>query len=139
MKTRILGATLFALLAASVYGQTALRANIPFDFQAGPVRLAAGQYDISQVSLTSAPHVWMIRDTAGKPGAFLTVRNGVLASQPSPTSKLVFHRYGKAYFLSQIHLQGRDLGWEFAPSARERELAKAANSVETASVKASQQ
>lgn len=129
---------MFALLAASGYGQT-LRANIPFDFRAGTVNLAAGQYDVSQVSLQSAPHVWMIRSTDGKPGAFLMVRNGVLASKPAPSSKLVFHRYGRAYFLSQIHVQGRDLGWELAPSALEREVAKAGNSVETASVKASQQ
>lgn len=119
MKSRILGAILFALLAASMYGQTLMRVNIPFDFRAGTANLAAGQYDVVR---HASPGAWLIRPTTVKPGVILLASHGVLASTPAQTGKLVFHRYGEVYFLARIHIQGTDLGWEFAPSVLDREL-----------------
>jgi hypothetical protein len=49
-------------------------------------------------------------------------RNGI-RSDERPTSKLVFHRYGDTYFLTQVWAAGYSSGWEFPASKLEREMA----------------
>ncbi len=133
MKTRIAGVALFALLAASGYGQTTtLRPSIPFDFHACGIRVAAGQYEITKLS-----DVWRIRSAEGKAVCLFLMRNPVQALDPAPTSKLVFNRYGNTYFLSQVHIGGDNLSWELKPSREERELSIVARSLGKASVEVS--
>ncbi len=133
MKSRMAAGALFALLAASMYGQTnaAFQANIPFAFQAGRNKVAAGQYEITKLPVHG---LWMVRTTEGKMVGHFLMRTGILTRVPAPATRLVFNRYGKAYFLSQVYIGGQDLGWEVAPSPAEREMAKIVRSVETASV-----
>jgi hypothetical protein len=84
------------LTAAGAHAQTAARANVPFAFKVGATQMPAGTYAIE-----------------GNHGSsIVTVRNvqtgtSVLAMgrQESPskkTDKLIFHRYGNKYFLTEI-------------------------------------
>ncbi len=110
------------LLAVSANAQTiALKADIPFNFIVGGATLPAGAYTIR---------------SAGTDGSTMAIRNSdnqtkVLALpqnceslNPAKTTKLIFHRYGDRYFLSQVWVEGSSTGRELRKSAREVEVAR---------------
>ena len=117
---------LFALLGlgllfatASAYAQTvALKANVPFNFIVAGKTLPAGEYTIQ--SLSTIQRVLVIR---GSDKPQMVMANSCASAKPSDTSKLVFHRYGDRYFLSQIWTAGNASGAELPPSSRESEVA----------------
>jgi hypothetical protein len=107
MKTaRTLFTICLLLAAASLFAQTEsrplMKVNIPFSFRADNHTFAAGQYFLRtvtperQIALVSAD------------GKHSTVINDLpnYASTPSVDSRLVFHRYGDEYFLSQVWCKG---------------------------------
>ena len=132
MKPVMAGLALCTLLVASIQAQTRpMTAEIPFPFHVGKTQLAAGQYELVKVSATRA---WAIRPPQATGVIFIGY--DVTALRTPETSALIFHRYGNTYFLTQVRVQGNETGCQLAPSAWERELAKAASSVETASIEA---
>jgi hypothetical protein len=118
---------LFALLGlgllfatASAYAQTAaLKANIPFNFVATGKSLPAGEYTIQ--SLSTSERVLVIRGP--EKSAHMVMANACESAKPSDKTKLVFHRYGDRYFLSQIWTAGNSSGAELPQSRREAEVA----------------
>jgi hypothetical protein len=48
----------------------------------------------------------------------------VRASEAQENAKLIFHKYGDQYFLSQIWTPGGNTGRELLTQAQERQLAK---------------
>ena len=112
------------MVAESAFAQHVhVRANIPFNFTINKNTLPAGQYDVREID-SAGGHVLAIQSGEGKMGQmFLT--NAVSASASPNKTKLVFTRYGDQYFLSQIWLEGSDIGRELPKSAREAELARA--------------
>lgn len=118
-----LGFPLFAmilLLTASAFAQLSngpVKAAVPFDFVAGNIHLPAGEYRIGAISNLGNLSI------VGKGSAMgmVSSRRAVAKSQ-SATSKLVFHRYGDRYFLSQIWVQGEDYGRELPMTKLEQEL-----------------
>ena len=116
---------LFTLLAlgllfatASAYAQTALQANVPFNFIVAGKTLPAGEYTIR--SLDTIQRVLVIR---GSDKSQMVMANSCASAKPSDTTKLVFHRYGNSYFLSHIWTAGYTSGAELPPSSRESEVA----------------
>ena len=110
------------LVAACANAQSVnVKANVPFDFMVGKSTLPAGEYSIRSTS-TGASSVLAIR--GGKTNEMLASANQAQALNPSPNSRLVFHKYGDQYFLSQIWLQGERAGREFKITRREAEVAK---------------
>lgn len=111
-----------ALVAVTAQAQSSLlTANIPFDFQAGQVRMEAGEYRVSQ---PGPQGLIRIHRPMGTPSVFL------VTSAKSPGSsndcKLVFHRYGDEYFLAEVW-PGRAAQVKAIPkTSRERELAQTA-------------
>ena len=93
-------------------------AEIPFDFQIQDQVLPAGSYTVDETSTTG---LIVVRND--------DTRKAVLALAPVRTSgkedgpKLVFHRYGDRYFLSEIWLTGEDAGHMIRPGKLEKELA----------------
>lgn len=133
MKPVMAGLALCTLLAASIHAQTRpMKAEIPFPFHVGQTQLAAGQYEL--VKLSALTRAWAIRPPQATGVIFMG--HDVTALRIPETSALVFHRYGNTYFLTQVRVQGNETGCKLAPSAWERELAKAASSVEMASIEA---
>jgi hypothetical protein len=110
--------TVLVAAAAHAQGSATLRFTIPFNFAAGKATLAAGRYEISQ----SKPGLISLQSRDGKAGAWMLVDTMVCAGVQS-ASKLVFHRYGSTYVLSQIWTEGDSCGRQGAVSRRERELA----------------
>jgi hypothetical protein len=64
--------------------------------------------------------VLVIRNTDGKSGTMRLTSPVIANSRQDNKARLVFHRYGSTYFLSQVWLDGRSTGREFAKSKQER-------------------
>ena len=109
------------LATASAYAQTGVvKANVPFNFIVNNTDLPAGAYTLQNLGTVGA--AMMIRSSDSK------VVNGFLPntceSYTVPeVSKLVFHRYGLQYFLTQIWTAGNPRGKELPKSGRKREVA----------------
>jgi hypothetical protein len=121
MKTHVLRTSIMALLlAAAGHAQSSLRlsANIPFNFVAGGANLNPGHYTVDQIS----SGLIAVKSATGKGSAFLytaTVQCGGAQS----ASRLVFHRYGNTWLLSQVWTRGDTCGREIPVTKRDRELA----------------
>ena len=123
MKNQLLALIGLGLLlaTASAFAQTGVvKANIPFNFIVNKVDLPSGQYRLETVGTTGV--AMTIQSTDSKVNkAFLP--NDCESGKAQATTKLVFHRYGDQYFLSQIWKAGEVRGKELPKSGREREVA----------------
>jgi hypothetical protein len=120
MKTHVLRTSILALLlAVAGHAQSSLplHANIPFNFVAGSATLNAGEYTVDQ------GHAGLINLKAadGKASTFLFAVTGECAGTQT-ASRLVFHRYGNTYLLSQIWTAGNNCDRQVPVTSREREL-----------------
>ena len=104
-------------LAGTSFAQSyGVRATVPFDFTVGNKLLPSGTYIMERQAKNS--NVIMIR-SHDKPIAVLSLahpdgnkcRNG---------GKLLFHRYGGQYFLSEILSGGAGMNVELPPSKAEK-------------------
>lgn len=128
MKKQIMRAfTLFSLLtilamASAVASAQSLmiKAYIPFSFNAGETRLAAGEYTIKRI----AENALVIESADGKTRAMVVAARSVDQQENKGGEKLVFHRYANSYFLSQVWLMRTSAGRELNPSKSERAAAK---------------
>ena len=96
--------------------------NIPFNFTVQGKTLPAGEYTI-EPNRRDYDKVWLVRSKDGGTSVlFATSR--VQARETQEKTKLIFHRYGDQYFLSQIWTPGGNSGRELRMPRQERELAK---------------
>lgn len=99
-------------------------ANIPFEFQVGDTTLPAGDYNVTRMMNSG--------ETIALRGAASAVRLSslIIRSEPAKQSKLVFHRYGDQYFLSEVwtagYTNGRKLVKSKAEGQLQREISKVA-------------
>ncbi len=121
MKKTLLGTFVAAALAAiTAFAQntTMLKADVPFDFTAGNQTFSAGRYTVVR---GTAPSTIMIRSDDGKKGAIVLTQAALSVTEKN-NACMVFHRYGSAYFLSEVWTPGYD-GRTLTPTKREREMA----------------
>jgi hypothetical protein len=115
----LVGSVLLPLVHAQVNGP--IQGKIPFSFYVGNKALPAGNYVVRP--LGSLHNVLAIQNAENHASALTIVPIGVQAASAQNT-KLVFHRYGNTYFLSQVWQGlGRNEGLQLVPSKTERELA----------------
>jgi hypothetical protein len=124
MKTKLfaIGAALllFVVAASVCYAQqTALAVTIPFAFQAGNQTMPAGEYRVE--SILTAARVQCLRQVNGA-AVMIVSTMPVEARNGYSNPELVFNRYGKTYFLSQIWTGGSQ-GHQLFKSDREKEIA----------------
>ena len=120
MKTNLLRASLIAVVAAAAaFAQNPdrLRANVPFDFSVNGVKVKAGEVSVARS--TSSKDVLIVR-TYGNAG-IMVLTNDLRQQTPGRDARLVFHRYGDVYFLSEIWGPEAS-GAKLSESRREREL-----------------
>ena len=96
--------------------------NNPFSFIVGEKTLPAGEYTV-EPNRKDSDNVWLLQSKEGHASA-LFATNTVRASETQEEARLVFHRYGGQYFLSQIWTQGETAGRELLIQRLERQLAK---------------
>ena len=97
----------------------AVTVNIPFSFTVDDVRMPAGEYVIS----SPTQHVVIIRHVGG-PETKATITNYGSSTNSDGRAKLVFHRYGNAYFLAAAWLPNSAHAREFYASANEIQVAR---------------
>jgi hypothetical protein len=121
-KLVVLAMSLTLLMIAAASAQTVhLKASVPFNFIAGHTRFPAGEYEL--LSTGNADSALVIRSLDSKPQALVLSNSCESRSAPAAT-KLVFHRYGQRYFLSQVWMQGDNIGHQLQASSWEVEVAK---------------
>jgi hypothetical protein len=111
---------LVMMALAPVYAQkTSATVNIPFSFTVDDVRMPAGEYVISSPSerTISLQHV-------GGSEARTSMTNNGSPANSDGLAKLVFHKYGSAYFLAAAWLPNSDHAREFFASASEIQVAR---------------
>lgn len=113
---------LLALATVSVHAQSTnnIIVTVPFDFKVAGKMLPAGEYIVRRSTLDSTEGLLIQRrDSRAGAGAFVLTKS-IQAGAKQEDSKLVFHRYGTQYFLSQVWTSG--YGRELFMSGKERSL-----------------
>jgi hypothetical protein len=118
----VIAALLGALACCGLYAQSEMRANIPFEFQAGKRILPAGDYLIRQ----DGP--WVILSVADTAKSAMALMSNTASAKDAlaPGAHLEFHSYGSAYFLTAVFNGVSGVGRELLPTSREKELIKVA-------------
>jgi hypothetical protein len=124
MKQRILTmaaavAAVMMLTMVSVNGQSGARieAKVPFDFAAGDTKLKAGDYSVTRIGRNA----FLLRSADLKSSVVVQAPIAIEQRREGSPARLVFKRYGDAYFLTQvwsdIRAEGRQL---YSPKSEER-------------------
>ncbi len=121
MKRNMFGALMtlivaFAVATPMVHAQTIMTANVPFAFSVGQQQLPAGAYEVREVNSAAT----LIQNKDGKEKS-LALYHSAGPSKADET-KLVFHRIGDHYFLTQIWTSTRGEGRELPESKLEKEM-----------------
>ncbi|MFN2577108.1 MAG: hypothetical protein ABR607_05400 [Pyrinomonadaceae bacterium] len=111
---------LAAMSAAVANGQASrkLVAQVPFDFVVAEKTLRAGGYQVH--SINQAGDAIAIQSANGD--RVLRLTSPQQRNDREMNAKLVFHRYGNTYFLSQIWMAGDSTGRELAKTRAERAI-----------------
>jgi hypothetical protein len=128
---RILSAALL-LSAAISYAQIKegdVVADVPFAFIVGGSTLPPGHYVVSRVN----PDDLAIHDRQNHV-VFVFVHSAQRSTHENST-RMVFHRYGDTYFLSEVWVGGNTIGRALFPSAAERKLTESGAERELAVVR----
>ena len=107
----------------------AVRLKIPFAFSVADKTFAAGEYYVGAANEKAIA----VKSVTGKQAA-VALTNSVVDSHGSVLPKLVFHKYGDRYFLTQAYLRASDQGRAFFVSGEEAKTAQTASVVEVALV-----
>ncbi len=120
-KVLLLGAVFALLCAASAQAQAmaTMRVSIPFSFRAGDILYPAGQYT---VNLDKSMQRITLAQPDGHCGPMLAAFHAYRDSD-AQDGKLVFHKYGKSYFLHSVWRSGNPNGYEIIRSNAEAEMA----------------
>ena len=117
----IVGLALVSAVAAN--GQTGkVSAQVPFDFTVANKDFRAGECHVRKIN--SAGNVLLI-ESADATARLVTLTNGTgPAKGEKMEARLVFHRYGNKYFLSQVWMGGEMTGRELQKSRQESAIAR---------------
>ena len=122
--------TAVSLFAQTTPSQRLMTINVPFSFAAGDQSLPAGEYLV----LTVTPERSIrIVSSDGKHSAVVTTLPNY-ASSPSENSRLVFHRYGDEYFLTQVWTAGQNVARNPLSTKRAMEIASSGGKPQTFTV-----
>jgi hypothetical protein len=106
----------FAMAGTSFAQSNAVRAKVPFDFTVGKQLLPAGTYTIKAKSSGL-----IVIQNHDKPITVLTMVEQDGNRSPNG-GKLMFHKYGDQYFLSEILCDWVDMDVAFRPSKIEKRV-----------------
>jgi hypothetical protein len=108
-----------------------IQGNIPFDFHVGDTAVPAGNYRISSYALL--PQILLLEGLDKKPMKILiSMSMGLKSNSATKKPLLIFHRYGRAYFLSEVWQGlGDTEGFGLRPSRVERVKAREVAAVPT--------
>lgn len=119
LASRVLIVSMALAGAVAVNAQTmSLTADVPFGFYMGSAAMPQGAYRVDRLNV--AGEVITLRSAhASKAVTAIDIFGKSKEEQP----RLVFHRYGDAYFLSEIWNGNGNMGRAIPRSQREKEFA----------------
>ena len=118
---------LLMLTAVTVSAQSKrIRVIMPFSFIVGQKTLPAGEYNL-EPNREGSDYIWLLQNREGH-ATVLFATDPARAGKTQEETRLVFHKYGSQYFLSQIWTPGGNTGRELRMPRLESQLAK--NSIE---------
>jgi hypothetical protein len=109
-----------AVASANAQLSNPIRAKVPFDFNVGDKKLAAGEYTFSRLSFLNA--TTMLISSVDSSTRMFQLTSAAQVLRPKNESTLVFHKYGDQYFLEQIWTGGEQEGTQLLESRGERTL-----------------
>lgn len=117
----LVGAVAFMTAVVPAHGQSSITvsATVPFEFKVGDKALPAGDYTVRTMSGTGSALAISNQDTHK---AAIRLTNTVQAAKASNKAKLVFHRYGQTYFLSEVWSGHENTGRQLVKSKQERAM-----------------
>lgn len=115
-------ALVVALSAAPGHAQDQpkVKATIPFNFVVGSKELKAGEYIVQQFGLPGSQNLRFRGEDGDVEQIAFTLP--IETNKTGNHERLVFHRYGDQYFLSQVWFTENE-GREFIAGAREKKAA----------------
>jgi hypothetical protein len=116
-----------AALFAQTESQRLMKVDIPFAFSVEDHSLPAGEYLVLTVTPERSIRIISID---GKHSAIVNDLPNY-AGSPSPSSRLVFHRYGNEYFLKQVWTAGQNVTRSPLSSKRAMEVASSGERPQT--------
>jgi len=118
----IVGLALATAVVANGQARNNLTAQVPFDFIVANKDFRGGEYHVRPVN--DAGNALLI-GSADTKTRLVTLTNGTGPAKGEKTeARLVFHRYGNTYFLSQVWMAGEISGRELQESRREGAIAR---------------
>jgi len=112
-----------------LYAQSdSTRFNVPFAFVVSDKQMPAGQYHVTSLFWNAVEIV----GTEGKGGVITLGQPTMLPAGAEP--KLIFHKYGKHYFLAEVRLLNMHSGRKFYRTKEEIEIANRFSTPETVEV-----
>lgn len=115
----IAGVALMAALVSAHAQSTSVVANVPFEFTVGGKSLKAGEYSVRDFTTSSGALLVQNKDS----NASAVRMTNTIESRIAPKQgKLIFHRYGQRYFLSEVWTPGERIGRQLRKSDEERTI-----------------
>lgn len=105
-----------AVVSANAQSARVSIAKVPFEFNVGDKALPAGKY-IVRATMESAALL-----VAGEDASAVRLTHTIISSKTPDRGKLVFHRYGDRYFLSEVWDAGEKTGRQLLKSKQERNI-----------------
>ena len=118
-KTLMTLALVLLALAPAYAQKTSATIKIPFSFTVDDLAMPAGEYVISSPS----ERIVTLQHIGGREAKTAMTDNGS-SMKSDGTSKLVFYKYGNAYFLAAAWLPNSDHAREFFVSASEIQVGR---------------
>ena len=119
----ILSVITLSMAAGSAYAQSInLKANVPFDFIVNGRTLPAGTYALR--TLQNGSDLALLVQNLESRESMIVLPGRVEGKETSTETKLLFHRYGQSYFLSQVFMEGEAAGRQLPKSHWENEVAR---------------
>jgi len=115
----IAGVALMAALVSAHAQSSSVVADIPFDFTVGGKSLKAGEYSVRAFTTNSDALLISSQDSNDRA---IRLAQSIEARIVPKQAKLVFHRYGQRYFLSEVWTTGERTGRQLAKSSEERAI-----------------
>lgn len=109
-----------AVATANAQSSGNLIAQVPFDFIVGDKTLASGEYTVRSIGNAGDAVAIKNSDVKDHSALRLTGRTGKQSNDTQ--ARLIFHRYGDRYFLSQVWMSGDSVGRELLKSRQERAI-----------------
>lgn len=100
-------------------GNLVLRFRVPFPFNVENMTLPAGEYEVTQ----PGPFILTVRNVDNQASAIELVEPAGSSKETDWQPRIVFHRYGKEYFLAVVSDGSWQSTYAFGRSKREKELA----------------